>query len=614
MVLFGPAGITLIVLAVTMVFFIWGKIRSDLVALCGLLALALTGILTPEESLSGFSSSITIMMIGLFVVGSAIFRTGLAKMVGSKIISLAGDSEARLFVLIMLVTACVGAFVSNTGTVAMMMPIVISITASAGINPKRYLMPLAFGSSMGLFTLISTSPNLVIQDVIVKNGFKPLSFFSFAPVGAICLGVGVIGLYFLSKLLVRGDDGENVKKNKGVSLLEMAERYRLKNRSFRLAVAHDSPLVGKTLAELKISTLYNVNINKVARKSSSRFSRKLLEVLAGPSTMIGTEDVLFCQGMDADINGFAEKNKLTIIKEHDKEAFARFYDFGIAEVYILPSSKLNKRTVAETRFRETYNVNILAIQRGGEVLEEDLKDVILKVGDGLLVQGKWSDLAKLEEEQRDLVVVGQPLQEAAKVTLDTKAPLAAFIMVSMIVMLVINVIPTVITVLTAASLMVLTGCLRNMEDAYSGINWQSVLLIAAMMPMAIAFEKTGLTSMIASLLVDNLGDMGKYALLAGIYLCTSLMTMVISNTATAILFAPIAMQAAVGVGASPYPFMFAVTVGASMCFASPFSTPPNAIVMAAGRYSFMDYIKVGLPLQVLIAVVMIMALPFIYPF
>lgn len=233
-----------------------------------------------------------------------------------------------------------------------------------------------------------------------------------------------------------------------------------------------------------------------------------------------------------------------------------------------------------------------------------------------MVQGTWKDIARLNEVQSEWVVVGQPLAEAAKVTLDHKAPIAATIMILMIIAMVFDFIPVapVAAVIVAALLMVLTGCLRNVEDAYKTINWESIVLIAAMLPMSLALEKTGASAMISSGLVSYLGDFGPIILLAGIYFTTSLLTMFISNTATAVLLAPIALKAALDIGVSPYPFLFAVTVAASMCFASPFSTPPNALVMSAGKYTFMDYVKVGLPLQVIMGIVMVLVLPLLFPF
>lgn len=613
--LLTPMNLTIAILLIASFFFMRGKVRSDLVALCSLLALILCGILQPAEALAGFSNPVVIMMVGLFVVGAGIFRTGLAKMISSRILQLAGNNENLLFVLVMLATASIGAFVSNTGTVAVMIPIVVSMAHSANISPRRYLMPLAFASSMGMFTLISTPPNLVIQETLVNAGYKALSFFSFAPIGFVALLVGVVILFFLSKFLVKKDDSSTTNKKLGKSLAELAEEYSLNNQSFKIQVEKDSPLLDKTLAELRIATNYNVSISKVVRTiNSSRFRKSTTEEVAGPNTKILFEDLLYCHGEDTDIERFIVENKLKLKKERSKDTYSNFQESGIAEVFIMPNSKIVNRTITEIQFREEYNVNVLGIQRHGEYQMSDIKDAKLHSGDALLIQGAWNDIANLGNRQNDLVLVGQPLQEAAKVTLDQKAPIAGAIMIIMILAMVFNLVAAVTAVLIAAVLMVITGCLRNVEEAYSNINWESVVLIGAMMPMATAFQNTGVDVLISGGLIKYFGDLGPYALLAGIYFCTSILTMFISNTATAVLFAPIAMQAAIGMGISPYPFLFAVAVAASMCFASPFSTPPNALVMSAGRYSFMDYIKVGLPLQVIMGIIMIVILPFLFPF
>lgn len=613
--LLSPINITLATLFVASFFFMRGKVRSDLVAVCALLILALTGVLTPTEALAGFSNSVVIMMIGLFVVGAGIFRTGLAKMISSKILQTAGQNENKLFILVMLVTASIGAFVSNTGTVAVMMPIIVSMAASANISPRRYLMPLAFASSMGMFTLISTPPNLVIQNALVDAGYEALSFFSFAPIGFIALGIGVVVLFFLSKLLVSKSDSSSGKKKEGKSLAELAQEYQLQQQSYKVEVKSDSPLLNKTLAELKIASAYDISISKIIRKNgNSRFRKKLVEEVAGPMSVILKDDVLYCLGDIENIERFVSDNDLHLEKKPDASPFAGFQESGIAEVFIMPNSRLINRTISEISFREEYNVNVLGIQRQNEYKMRDIKDTKLHSGDALLIQGTWKDLANLDNRQDDLVLVGQPLKEAAKVTLDQNAPIAAGIMILMVLAMVLEILPSVIAIMLAAVLMVVTGCLRNMEEAYNSINWESVVLIGAMLPMATAFQNTGVDTLISGSLVNHLGDMGPYALLAGIYFCTSLLTMFISNTATAVLFTPIALKAAEGMGISPYPFLFAVAVAASMCFASPFSTPPNALVMTAGRYTFMDYMKVGLPLQVIMGIIMILALPLLFPF
>lgn len=607
--------ITLAILFIASIFFMQGKVRSDLVAMCALLLLMLFGILTPGEALAGFSNSVVIMMVGLFVVGAGIFRTGLAKMISSRILRLAGSSENKLFVLVMLSTASIGAFVSNTGTVAVMMPIVVSLAANANINPGRYLMPLAFASSLGLFTLISTPPNLVIQDILVRSGDEPLSFFSFAPIGFICLGVGLVYLFFASKMLVRKEnDGSSKNKKKGKTLKELVKEYNIRQQTVLIHISKDSPLIDKSLSELRIATVYKVSLSKVVRgNGGTRFRKKSEELLAGPDTVLRRGDEIHCHGSHEDVRRFAEENGLYVKSGHGT-AFADFQDSGIAEVYILPSSGLINRTIRDSKFREEFNVNVLGIKRQKEYQMYDFQDTKLHSGDAMLIQGRWRDIANLSDRQDDLVLVGQPLEEAAKVTLDQKAPVAALIMLGMIGCMALNLLPAVMVVLIAAVLMVLTGCLRNMEEAYKSINWESVVLIGAMLPMSTAFEKTGAASLISGGLVGQLGDLGPYALLAGIYFSTSVLTLFISNTATAVLFAPIAYHSAVSIGASPLPFLFAVAVGASLCFASPFSTPPNALVMNVGRYGFMDYVRVGAPLQIIMGIILVFLLPLLFPF
>lgn len=618
--------VTLIILALSAVFFVSGKIRSDVVALCALVLLLLFHILTPDEALSGFSNSVVIMMIGLFVVGGAIFQTGLAKMISGKILQLAGKSEARLFILVMLVTSAIGAFVSNTGTVALMLPIVVSLAANAHINSSRLLMPLAFASSMGgMMTLIGTPPNLVIQNALTSAGFPPLSFFSFLPVGLICVAVGTLVLMPLSKwFLSKRGQREEDDVHSGKSLKQLVKEYGLSSNLFRLKVVGGSRLYGKTIIELDIRRKYGLNILEVRRGdvSQHRFLKTITQKLADPSTVLQKEDILYVTGDFNKIKLFAEDFLLEMLDGHiteeakDSANSLDFYDIGIAEIVLMPSSNLINQTIKGAGFRDKFNVNVLGVRRKKEYLLQDLGNERIHSGDVLLVQGTWSNIARLSKEDADWVVLGQPLTEAAKVTLDYKAPVAAVIMVLMVAMMVFDFIPVapVTAVMIAGILMVLTGCFRNVEAAYKTINWESIVLIAAMLPMSLALEKTGASEYISNSLVSELGAYGPLALMAGIYFTTSLMTMFISNTATAVLLAPIAMQSASQIGVSPVPFLFAVTLGASMCFASPFSTPPNALVMPAGQYTFMDYVKVGLPLQVIMGIVMVLVLPLLFPF
>lgn len=620
--------LTIAVLILSVAFFVQGKIRSDMVALCALVILLISGVLTPGEALSGFSSPLVMMMIGLFVVGGAIFRTGLAKMVGSRIVRLAGDNEEVLFVLIFLVTAFIGCFVSNTGTVALMLPIVVSLAASANIGPERFLMPLAFASSIGgMFTLIGTPPNMVISEELVKSGREALSFFAFTPVGFVALFIGLLVLIPLSKKLKPKTEKKETRSDSNKkSLKELDNEYQLSSHIFRLRIGYNSPIVGNKLAGLDIPRNFHLAITEVRRhtKKATRFLSDIKQEIAGPETICFEGDIIHVLGFSENVMRFAKEWNLTLLgQEIDKRGNEKlqFLEIGIAEVVLMPDSALVNRTIIDAQFRNRFGVNILGIHRGGEYILHGLKDEILQPRDTLLVQGTWDNIGKLSEEFHDWIVLGQPLEEAAKVTLDHKMPLAGLIMILMIFLMVapdfisvIPRIPPVAAVLLAAILAVLTGCFRRVEDAYKTINWESIVLIAAMLPMSTALQKTGVSAIISGALTDKVGAFGPYVLLASIYFTTSLMTMFISNTATAVLLAPIALSAAVGAGLSPIPFLFAVSVGASMCFASPFSTPPNALVMNAGRYRFMDYVRIGLPLQLIMGVVMIFALPLIFPF
>ena len=616
---------TLIILLISAILFVSGKVRSDLVALCALLALLLCQILTPSEALSGFSNTTVIMMIGLFIVGGGIFQTGLAKMIGSKVMTLAGNSELRLFLLVMTVTSAIGMFVSNTGTVALMLPIVVSMAAAAGSSPRRLLMPLAFASSMGgMMTLIGTPPNLIVSDTLQNAGYEPLGFFSFLPVGLLTLVVGVLYLLPATRMLAPKDKSKENRKS-GKSLKDLVSEYGVTDNLFRVHIKDNaSKAIGSTVVDLNIYREYGINVLELRRSTGqNRFVRTVNQQLASPDLTLKQNDVLYLSGDPEMIEKFASDYSLRLLDRHTDEidgsssnASMDFFDIGVAEILIMPTSSMINRTVIEAGFRSKFSVNVLGIRRKKEYILNDLGGQKIHEGDVLLVQGAWKDIARMKNESSNWVVLGEPLQEAAKVTLDHKAPVAAAIMIAMIVMMVVESIPVapVTSVLLAAVLMVVTGCVRSVEAAYKTINWQTIVLFAAMLPMSIALEKTGVSEMISGSIVTGFGGSGPRLLLAGIYAVTSVMTIFISNTVTAVLMAPIALQCAVQIGVSPVPFMFAVTVAASMCFASPFSTPPNALVMSAGQYTFMDYVKVGLPLQILMGVVMVFALPLLFPF
>lgn len=607
--------ITIITLVLAAAGFVWGRIRADIIALIALLVLTLSGILTTQEALSGFSNPIVIMMVGLFVVGGAIFNTGLAKMIGARLSRLGNGSPTRLFLVVVLATGVIGGFVSNTGTVALMLPIVVSMAAAAGATASRFLMPLAFASSMGgMLTLIGTPPNLVIAEAWEEFSGEALSMFSFLPAGLVCLAAGTLLLIPLSRML-SGKKKNSAASDGNRTLADIVEEYNLNHDLWRVDVPSSSLISGLSLGALSLRSNYGLDVLELRVVEGKGLLKNVSQEAPSASSVIESGDILFIRGPRENVDRFVADYGLRIADDSDESRrHLDFYDIGLAEIVVLPNSGILKETIAGLDFRNRYNVNILGVRRGGNYITGNLGDRKVAKGDVLLVQGTWDSIGKISRDTRDWVVLGEPESRASKVTIDYKAPIAAVIMLAMILALVFSSVPAVFVVLTASVLMMLTGCFRTVADAYRTINWESVVLIAAMMPMSFALEKTGVSEMVSVSLVDALGAAGPLLLMAGIYFTTSLLTMFISNTATSVLMAPIAVQSAVAYGVSPLPMLFAVTFGASLCFMSPFSTPPNALVMPAGQYTFMDYVKVGAPLQILLGILMIFIIPLFFPF
>lgn len=620
---FWITAITLSVLAVTVGFFVSGRFRSDVIALCALLSLMLFGVLSPEEALSGFSNTLILTLAGVFVVGGAIVRSGLAAAVSAKILKVAGTNQNLLFMLVMLITATIGSLVSNTGTVAIMMPIVVSLAISIDESPSRFLMPLAFMSSIGgMLTLIGNPGNMVVNDVYVKAGNESLTLFSFLPVGLVSLAFGMLVLapvtsFFLSRR--KNEKGE--PRGKGVSLKELADKYHLAQNSYKMSVPDSSPMIGKSLADLRLTAQYGVVVQEVRRfvHTHGHFSSSGRREQIAPSrdTVIAARDVIYCMGSLEHIEAMAADYQLQLVSALDAEQGREKYSFdalGICELVLMSSSRLVKRTVAETSLREQFGITLLGIQRGDQNILDDLKDQVLQSGDSLLVQGPWENLARLDEYSKHWVVVGRPQEQAQKAQRQNKVVYVSVVLMLMIASMATGLLPTVVAVLLAALAMGFGGIYRNVEEVYSAINWETIVMIACMLPMAIAMEKSGIDKT-ASAMIIKMGKLyGPLAALAIIYGITSALNIVISATPVALLVAQVALQVSAGLDVSELPFVYAVATASCMCFASPFSTPSNALVMSAGRYTFLDYLKIGLPLQALMGVLMVLVLPYLFPF
>ena len=604
----------LIILIITAGLLVWGRIRSDVVALCSMVALVLSGVITPEEGLAGFSNSVVIMIAGIFIVGGAITQTGLARLISNKVLSLARESELRLFYLVILVTIIVGLFVSNTGTVAILMPIVVTIASQSGVDARRLLMPMAFACSIsGMMTLIGTPPTLIVHNSLIESGHEGLHFFTTLPVGLVILLICGTLLRPLSKLLARSGETAMDTKRMRKSPEQLSRQYNLLEDLYRLRIEEGSFLRKKTLAELDLTGRFHCSV--IGVKGVHLGARATVPTA---ETMLHRGFVLHVSGAYEDVQKLAEEACLTFLddEQEGQRTFSgrlSFSEYGLAEVVVKHGSRLVGRRISDTGLRRTYGISVVGLQRNRSYITHRLSRATLQEGDMLLVQGTWEDIERLGGQEADLILLGEPATEASKAIISERGPVAAVIIFLMILAMIFDWLPPVMAVLVADILLILTRCFRSVKDAIGTISWESVILFAAMIPLATAMDNTGLSTMISGGIVSGLGTYGPYAVLAGIILGTQLLTTFISNTATAVLFAPIALQAASALGVSPVPFMIGVSVAASMCFMSPFATPPNAMVMSVGKYSFMDYVRVGLPLQVIVIAAMVWLLPLFYP-
>jgi len=631
--------VTLAILAVAIVLFVTEWLRIDIVALGVVIALMLTDILTPSEALAGFSSSSVITIAGLFVVGGAVLQTGLAGMIGRRILRIAGKDEIRLTGVIMIAVALLSGVMSNTGTVAVLMPAVVGLAVTARISPSKLLIPLSFGSSLGgAMTLIGTPPNIIMSELLVEQNailaaegqdkvFTAFTFFDYTPMGALLLITGVVFMLAIgSKLLP--DYGMKEESSDGTaSPDELMELYHMAERLVQLRVRSKSDLVGKTILESRLRRNYNLTVVEIIRPVQAvpvaRFGEQQLMLQSSNSehifptaeTELRQDDILIVQGVPEDIERAATDHTLEtkpVETVQTKDLVDR--QRGIAEVVLPPRSDLIGKTLRDTNFARTYNLTVLSINRPGtdEATTNNIQNITLGLGDILLVQGLWHDIMQLGKRRHDFIVLGQP--ETMVDSLNTRrAPLAGLIMIGMLLLLILDLVPLATAALIAALAMVLTGCL-TMDEAYESIDWKSIVLIAGMLPMATALDKVGFITEVADQFTITFGDADPRITLAGLFLLTAAFTQVLSNTATAVLLGPIALGIALRLDINPYSFMMGVAVAASMAFASPVASPTNTLVLSAGKYKFMDYIKVGIPLIILSLIVTVIFLPLLFPF
>lgn len=600
----SPASLVFLILGVTTVLFLWDVVALELVALLSLLALYFCGVLTPQEALSGFSNSVVVTLAALFVISGALFRTGVAAALGDWMAEKGGQGQSRLVALVMGISALLSAFMSSTGTAAVLIPAVMGVARRNQLPPSRLLLPLAYGCLIGgMLTLVGTAPNLVVQEALKANHLPPFGFFSFLPMGAIILAAAIV---YMGGWGVRwlGQHPSSQGQEAALSTHQLASEYRLSDYLVPCRLDPGSPLLGQTLAQSQMRSRHGVNLLGIQAAPLAPLQEPSLDHRFEPA------QILHLFGSPERLQSLSHHLKLTPL---DPPSLApELLDHGgIAEILLTPRSRLLGQTLQNSRFQERYRVNVLALRRMGRLLQEPSRTP-LKFGDTLLVAGAFKNLEGLYSERGSFVVTGMPEDNRATGFRREKAPLAIGLTLLMLVLMSFELVPSVIAVLLVAALALLTGCLTS-EEAYRSISWSSLLTLCFILPSALALEKTGGVQLVAQGLLHTLGSLGPVAILAGLFLLTTTFSQFISNTATTIVITPIALQAAAQAQVAPHAYLMAVAVAASAAFLTPVASPVNTLVLAPGAYRFSDFVKVGLPLQLLVMLLSLLCLPLLFP-
>lgn len=599
-------------LAIAVVLFATGKVRMDAIALMVIVAFVLSGTLTLNEAFSGFSDPNVILIAALFIIGDGLVRTGVATKMGAWLVSGAGNSETKMLVYLMLTVAGLGAFMSSTGVVAIFIPVVLSVSARMNTSPSRLMMPLSFaGLISGMMTLVATPPNLVVNSELLREGLHGFSFFSVTPIGLVVLILGIV--YMLAvRFMLKTENGESARDGRKRSTFrDLIREYHLTGRARRLAIRPGSPMIGQRLDDLKLRERYCANVIGVERWR--RFRRVIVNV--NGVSEFRARDVLLIDmsASDVDLRQFCGEQMLEPMVLRGEYFADQALDVGMAEVSLIPDSEMIGKTVREIAFRTRFGLNIVGMKRDGEAMDGSVVDEPLQLGDILLVVGNWRQIALLAKRGRDFVVLNMPVEVDDALPAHSQAPHAIFCLVLMVALMLTDEIPNPIAAIIACLLMGKFRCI-NAESAYKAIHWPSIILIVGMMPFALALQKTGGVDLVVKGLMDVAGSEGPYLMLGCLFVMCAAIGLFISNTATAVLMAPIALAAAKSMGVSPYPFAMVVAMAASAAFMTPVSSPVNTLVLGPGKYSFSDFVKIGVPFTVLVMVVCVLLIPVLFPF
>ena len=593
----SPIFLTLILLVLAIVLFATEKIPVDVVGILLVIALVMTRVLTVQEGLAGFGNDIIITIGGLFILVGGLIKTGIVDIVGRRLYKAAGGNEFALTALIMTAAAASASVLKNTTTTAMFLPVVIGLAAKAKIAPSKLLMPLAFGAILGgSCTLIGTSTNLAVSGAIVRYGQQPLSMFELTSVGVIVFGVGMIYMLFVGRRMLPNRGGGD----------SLTEDYSIREYVSELVVLPTSRLVGKTLGESNISTDLDLTVLGIIRGDTTQISPRAHET-------IQENDLLIVEGKIEDILRVKEEVGLEIKPDFKlNDGLLESGDIELFEVMVMRDSRMAGRTLKSLKFRQNYDLTVLAINRHGETFINKLSGVPLRFGDVLLVQGTRGEIEPLVADGQVLLL--EDVSSSSSRVEKRKWAIAAFLLfLSLSLTKVVTgfEIPLAVCVLAGVLLLLATSTVRHAE-MYSMIDFRLLVLIACMMSFGVAMEKTGTDIFLAGLIQTYFQQYGAMWVLAGFFLLTVVLTQPMSNQAAALVVLPVAVKTAVALGLNPRTFIVAVTYAASFSFITPLE-PACVLVYTPGRYRFMDFVKIGTILTVIVFIAAMYFVPIFWP-
>jgi di/tricarboxylate transporter len=593
--------ITLVIAGAAMLLLLTERLRADLVALLVVVALGTSGVLTSQETFSGFSRSAVITLLAIFILAAGLERTGVTRQVGDLLVRVAGSSERRLVVAVMVTAAFLSLFMNNIAAAAVLLPAVSGAAQRSGVNPSRLLMPLAFGTILGGMATLLTTTNIVVSSLLRDQGLAGYGLLDFAPLGLPLVAVGIAYMALWGRRQLPSRSPVQLYEDLQRQEAHLAEVYHLGETLARAGVPAGSPLVGQTLAGSRLRETYGVNV--IAIERDDRIVRA-----PSPDEELRAEDVLLLTGEPESAELRASLDPLPPRNWREQDLESR--SVVLVEAVLSPRSDLIGRTLRETRFRDRYGMAVLAIWRAGRSLRTGLTDLALQLGDGLLLQGERGRLPVLRAES-DLIVLDRGVDEPPPPS-RRRSRRALAVMVATLGLAASNRFGVGEVMLGGALVMILTGAL-SMDDAYQAIEWRSVFLVAGMLPLGTAMTKTGAADLITHGVLAVLGGAGPVAILAGLVALAILLTQAMNGAAVAAVMAPIAIQTAQRIHVDPRSMTMGVALATSIAFLTPLGSPVNILVMGPGGYRFRDYFKVGLPLTLLLFALIVGLLPLVWP-